>query len=493
MFRSADMKLSHKGLVLVSVPLLFEIAFVITLVLLLQKSDYEAWRQAHSRAVVSEVNKLTLLVYKAGENLLTFSIHKRPESLREYDSTISDFSSQLQFLRQLVSADDSRKESVANLERLADSTLDMFRRARSIVSGDKDTTPLPEFANLKDELEHTVDRLLTAINYFLDHERQLERVDPQAEGRARAMVTGCITFGVLLNIFLAAGLALFFSSEIARRLTLMVDNTNRLSREEALIEPLSGSDEIAHLDQAFHRMAAEIKELNKRKQDILNMVSHDLRSPMTAVSLALALVLKGVCGDMAPRVEKEVQLAERNTKRLLKLIDDLLDFEKMKQGKLELNKQRVSIGQLFDRSVEVLKPIADRQNITFQLDDRHLSIDADEERMIQVLVNLLSNAVKYSPANSCIQLSAEETSGCVELRVTDQGRGIAPEFCNSIFQPFEQVTGTKQSGSTGLGLTICKKIVEAHGGEIGVYSQIGCGSTFWLKIPQPESSISAAM
>jgi signal transduction histidine kinase len=477
------LKLMHKGIILISVPLVFELAFVITLTALLQKADYEAWRQSHSRVIVSEVNKLSLLVYKAGENLLSFSIYRSPEALAKFDQTLKEFNNQLDLIEKFAIDDPNRLQSTENLDQFANASLDILRRARSMLQGERGGAALPAYVSTKSVLERNINGLLDAINDYVDRERQIENIDPAAEGRARAMVTTCIIVGIAFNIALALALAVFFSKEISHRLATVVENTERLSQERELKVPLSGADEISHLDRAFHQMAETLDELSKRKQEILDMVSHDLRSPMTSVSVALSLVLKGVCGDMAPRVADEVALAQRNVKRLLKLIDDLLDFEKMKAGKLELNISSVAISQLFERSAEVISAIAEKQGVTIKVSADDITMDADEERLIQVLVNLLSNAVKYSPKGGIVGLSAQKDSQSVTLQVSDQGRGIPPEYKDSIFEPFKQVKGTKQAGSTGLGLTISKNIVEQHGGTIGVDSEVGLGSTFWIRLP----------
>ncbi|MBX9689646.1 MAG: HAMP domain-containing histidine kinase, partial [Candidatus Obscuribacterales bacterium] len=220
--------------------------------------------------------------------------------------------------------------------------------------------------------------------------------------------------------------------------------------------------------------------------ELVSMVSHDLRTPLTSVQASLTLLSEGVMGALPARAQKELANAESNTSRLINLINDLLDIEKMEAGQLHIECRRTEVYPLFEAACEAVKAFADKQKVNIKLIDNDFDIYADGDRIIQVLINLLSNAIKFSPEQSTVTMEALCLESVVELRVIDQGRGIPETFMKNMFQRFQQVDqidDAKKKKGTGLGLAICKSLVELHSGEIGVLSVEGQGSTFWFRIP----------
>lgn len=273
-----------------------------------------------------------------------------------------------------------------------------------------------------------------------------------------------------------------------------MDNTERLSRSQKLHQRIGGGDEIAHLDSVFHNMADALAQAARRKQELVSMVSHDLRTPLTSVQASLTLLSEGVMGTLPVKAQKEVLNAETNTGRLINLINDLLDIEKMEAGQMRVERSLTDVQSIFQRSAEAVKAFADKQKVTVKIETTDLDVYADGDRMIQVVINLLSNAIKFSPEGSTVTLNAiPSPGGMVKMQVIDQGRGIPEEFKASVFERFQQVelADAKAKKGTGLGLAICKALVEVHEGSIGVESEQGKGSTFWFTIPVwPNQQIS---
>jgi signal transduction histidine kinase len=228
----------------------------------------------------------------------------------------------------------------------------------------------------------------------------------------------------------------------------------------------------------------EREKAEQFKQELLAMVSHDLRSPLTSVQGVMTLLAKGMYGQLTETGNKRVQVAEQSLARLIHLVDDILDLERMEAGKLQFNLERVPLSSIIDRSIEAVYDFAQQSHIRIDAAPTEILMDVDEDRLTQVVVNLLSNAVKFSPKNSIITVETERIADLVEVRVNDQGPGIPAEQQEGIFQRFHQVDGvvTTQKG-TGLGLAICKAIIEGHEGSIGVRSEVGKGSSFWIRIP----------
>jgi signal transduction histidine kinase len=167
------------------------------------------------------------------------------------------------------------------------------------------------------------------------------------------------------------------------------------------------------------------------------------------------------------------------------MIRDLLDVERARSGKLLIFPEEISLATLIERSLDAVRIQAEGMSINLVSDVVETSLTVDGDRLSQVLINLLTNAIKFSPARSSIHITSRVLNNWIELRVTDQGRGIAPAHQKQIFDRFQQVKASDlgYKGGTGLGLAICKAIVEQHGGSIGVDSTEGQGSSFWFRVP----------
>ncbi|HEY9730388.1 MAG TPA: ATP-binding protein [Drouetiella sp.] len=230
-------------------------------------------------------------------------------------------------------------------------------------------------------------------------------------------------------------------------------------------------------------------ELERLKQEFLAMVSHDLRTPLSSIDLFLHLTKKLALESLPTQVKNNLLIAERSTKRLLNLVNDLLDIEQLQTGKMALNRRWTNFSDVVENSIAAVKNVADQRHIKIATDISAIELDCDEERVVQVIVNLLSNAIKFSPDESNVTVSAKSDGPWILCKVIDNGRGIPESYVHKIFEKYKQVQKAdgKRGAGTGLGLPICKAIIEQHGGTIGVESVAGKGSTFWFKLPTEKS------
>lgn len=233
------------------------------------------------------------------------------------------------------------------------------------------------------------------------------------------------------------------------------------------------------------RDTSERHEVDRLKKEFVSIVSHELRTPLSSIQGSLSLLADGVMGDLSEDAAKMVAIADRNAGRLITLINDILDLERLESGRMEFDFADVPLSVILGRALDAVRGFADRKGVLLRLHDTPAVAHADGDRLVQVLVNLLSNAIKFSPEGSVVSMDATEVSGWVTVRVTDQGRGIPAAHLQAIFEKFQQVEAadTRREGGTGLGLAICKAIIERHDGTIGVTSAEGTGSTFWFNIP----------
>lgn len=474
-----NLKLSHKGLILVAVPLAFGLVFILSLIAVLNNAEHEVWKEKHHQAVASEVDSLVKNLVDSATALYMYSATDSRACLEQYERKSQQIPEQIRSLRTMVRDNPNQQEHLERIDRFANRGVLLLQEMSRLVSEDKPV------AGTKEELGNILRDLWSEIGKFMQAQRNAFTLDPQASAKARLMVVQCLWLGIAGNIVLAVALAVFFNRSAARRLAVLVDNTDRLARGDKLNPIVPGGDEIRHLDQVFHNMAERLAEAARRKQEMIAMVSHDLKTPLTSIQASLTLLSEGVLGSMPEAAGKEVQIAENNTTRLIDLINDLLDIEKLEAGQLKIHPSDIPLARVFERSLESVGTLAEKQGIKIAVPAADLKVHADSDRLVQVIVNLLSNAIKFSPSGSTISIIASAMAGSLEVRVVDQGRGVPDQYKQMIFERFQQVelSDSQKRKGTGLGLPICKAIIEGHGGTIGVESEEGKGSTFWFRVP----------
>jgi signal transduction histidine kinase/CheY-like chemotaxis protein len=233
------------------------------------------------------------------------------------------------------------------------------------------------------------------------------------------------------------------------------------------------------------RDISELKRIDKMKNEFVSTVSHELRTPLTSISGALGIVTNGLVGELPEQASKMIKIAHNNSLRLIALVNDLLDMEKLLAGKIQFQMHYCSTIDLIRRSVESNAAYATQYGVTYQINEKAVDekILVDAQRIQQVMANLLSNAAKFSPPGESIDIKCERKFGRIRVSVNDKGPGVNDEFRNRIFQKFSQAdsSDTRQKGGTGLGLAICKEMIEQMGGKIGFDSVAGQGASFYFE------------
>ncbi len=248
----------------------------------------------------------------------------------------------------------------------------------------------------------------------------------------------------------------------------------------AIVDELGASEGVV----VTFRDITERCAVERLKGEFISTVSHELRTPLTAIRGALGLLQSGMIGTMAPRGQRMLDLAVSNTDRLVRLISDILDQERIESGQLVLVPAPADAHVLASEAVEGVRVVADKAGVELVVETVHETLTVDSDRITQTLTNLLSNAIKFSPRGSRVTIGGESHDHAYVFHVADQGRGIPKEMLESIFERFRQVdaSDSRQKGGTGLGLSICRSIVDAHRGRIWAESGPS-GSTFRFSIP----------
>ncbi|MFC5478562.1 ATP-binding protein [Massilia suwonensis] len=249
---------------------------------------------------------------------------------------------------------------------------------------------------------------------------------------------------------------------------------------------LTGSGEAA-VFSIFLRDITERKRIERMKNEFVGTVSHELRTPLTSIRASLALLADGALGALPPDVLELVEICNSNCIRLNRLVDDMLDIQKIEAGMMRFAPSEQPLLPLAREAVRTMRGMAGAAGVTLELaaEDEGLRARFDHDRMTQVLVNLLSNAIRVAPAESRVAVTLAPHADGASLSVADSGPGIAPALRERVFQPFVQIgeRGSAPAGGTGLGLAICKRIVEEHGGSIAIGDAPGGGALFTITLP----------
>jgi signal transduction histidine kinase len=483
-----NLKLSQMGLILLGIPAVFEVLFVFAIFVLLQQADEDIRRESHSREVTAHAHSLQERITSGAISIGAYHYSKSPLAKAGYEAAVTGMRRELKTLRRLVNGDSRQLSRLLTVSNTVDLALKLIESTRTAIENSPTLALLSGDTTISDDLDKLsalVGKLQRQIDDLISSEQLTNKDLPARRSRSRQQVVMALVAGALLNITIAVALAGFFSRTVMRRHLVLMDNTQRLARAQELHPPLAGDDEIARLDRVFHNMVSELERANQFKKQLIGMVSHELRAPLTSIDAILAFLEAGGTGELPAAANKRLQTAESEVQRLISLINDLLDVERMEAGKFEMSFSSIELSVVIERAVSSVEGALQKRGLAIKIPSVEACVWADEGRLIQVLVNLLSNAIKFSPEGGSIEISAQESGENVRLSVRDEGRGIPADFKERIFERFSQVekADAKVRGGSGLGLTICRAIILQHGGSIGVESEEGKGATFWITIP----------
>lgn len=260
--------------------------------------------------------------------------------------------------------------------------------------------------------------------------------------------------------------------------------------EEKRTELERVNTELAATNQELNEANAKLRELSEMKEEFLALTTHDLRSPLTVISGVISFFTSGRLGELTPEQKNMVAMMERNAQSLIELVNDLLDASKLESGTMRLELASIDLRGLIDELRENMEPLAREKGLQMEEDlpEDLPPVEADRTKLRRILVNLVSNAIKFTSKGGRVSVRAARTDGRIHISVSDTGVGIAPEDVKRLFDKYEQARSraTRGEKGTGLGLYITKQLVELHGGEIKVESEVGKGSTFSFTIPAAQ-------
>jgi Amt family ammonium transporter len=264
------------------------------------------------------------------------------------------------------------------------------------------------------------------------------------------------------------------TTKAGQKRVILWNIVNRFTHDGRLVELIGiGADVTAQ------------REVERMKEEFLSVVSHELRTPLTSIRGSLGLLAGGLAAGLPEKGQRMLDIAVRNTDRLARLINDILDIERIKSGRVRMERAACDAGELMQQAAEAMLGTAEQAGVRIVIEPLAARVWADPDRMVQTLDNLISNAIKFSPHGATVRLSAEQQGEIVVFQVRDEGRGIPADKLETVFERFQQVEASdfREKGGAGLGLAICRSIVDGLGGRIWVESTPGQGSSFFVALP----------
>ncbi len=464
-----------KLLVLVSLPLFVEVAFVVLLSVLQLQAEEDIRRYQTSREIISQTWKVGQSVFGACSAGFWCLANKNSVYVDNYWKVRRETTPIIEEFKTTVSTEEPELRKCA---------LDLANRANVV---------LRMFdANLDAEEVNWADvRLLQrqwaqlAKDQVFIIKGQLKKYPESVETKWRTKITNSLYLGLVISVVVTFALMIVLYRNIIDRIGVMVQNTNRVYQKQPLLEKVKGNDEIARLDEFFHGMSDKLVESDKFRKSFLSMVTHDLRAPLTNLGFFLDMVREGLYDDNLDSLKYRVENLGPELERINRLLDGLLQIDKAESGHLELQLTDIDVHAMIDNSINSIIELAHGKEIDVTVEIHEAArIRGDVDRLSQVLINLLGNAIKFTPAGGAINIRASQSDGSCSISVSDTGPGIPRDQMDCIFKLYHQSKAEHAKSGFGLGLTICKSLVEQHGGRIGVTAnKSGPGTTFWFSIP----------
>jgi PAS domain S-box-containing protein len=612
-FMLRPVSLKSKILILISVPLLVQLAMLASVAHLQNLAEDEAKRAEYSRKVADEVIAITReLVTVRTEYGDEDSLRKNPHLGLAYKKMAENIDKHILNLKEMTKdrpdLSDAMNTALFKV-RQAEDLMNQIRTQYRIAKREDRVDRMVLWLKLSRASRELSEQVLS----LGDAGKAVADASPEKQRHFRAQVQQVLIVGGIANILLTLGLGFLLTRSIVSRLNIMNDNSYRLASNKALNKLVSGNDEISKLDRVFHRMANQLREAvgkervilenasdcicsfdsrlkfvsanpaceelfgltideiiytnffdyvnqscmeearaylerarednndkaltltinrpdgeqrevlwsaqwaqqegrdlqgkegpskddvlisifhdvtdqraaERLKQEVVAMVTHDLRTPLTTVQNYLQFLGEGIYGDPGEQAKRFLPGARRSSERMLRLIGDLLDIEKVKSGMMEVNRESISLQKMFESSVEQSVGFAHELGVSLKFEPTDAIVEADEQMLLRILANLVSNAVKFSPKGGTVKLSAKINNETVTVTVEDQGAGLPPDMLESVFDRFQQAPNqtARTRGGSGLGLAICKALVELHGGKIWAESELNQGTRFRFEMP----------
>ena len=472
--------LMKKGFLLISIPLVFEISLVSLLLDMHDKMIRESERVTRARQISVIINKLVKVDIDLEDGLDT--IENPIMMARSIDShfiKILDYFFELEILTRPEPALHERLQLAFVEMKAIKNQLLMLRMQLVSASGSQ---PIKLAHVLAPQFKTRI-RNLVNLGFLEIADDYAKVLETDNTGALQEQTAQLLRLAVAISILIAAASSFYITTNLARRLRVTSINATRLGNKIPLIEHNNADDEIGRVDAALDHAAATISELDSNREEIVSMVSHDIRTPVSAIKLASQYLEEAT--EIGPEEKQAIFEIEGNCDRILNISRDLIDLQRWEAGMLFMSEEECSLNNILTSALQSVKSICRKRGVDIIFKGAEITVIADPARLEQVLTNLLSNALKNSPVHSTVELSARKSTfdKRVSIMVADRGCGIDPAQIEHIFVKFRQTRSSDSRSGTGLGLTITKALVELNNGEIHCENREGGGCLFTVILP----------
>jgi signal transduction histidine kinase len=485
-------RIIHKGLLLILVPVLLQMGCILWLYVLIGNAERLSTDELNTfeLAELCTSTQLDASTY-FGKLMKTFISGRKDPDTSKNIRRLSELSNRFNLLLakdQYVSAP-MQKEAIFRLQQTLVQLKDYVQELDTVAGAD--AGPLERLGLLR-QMQPKTNRVvaslenLESIGLLVEHERSATKL---AQAAVRNQMKNQIMWAVALEIVMTITVLLLLLNNITQRLNILVNNARLIARGEPLVGAVSGTDELSYLDQVLHKSSNSLLRAAEHKRALMQMVAHDLRSPMMSATL-LTQKLISESKTKAAELTPQLQELKQTCNLVIAFVEDLLTVEKLEAGKLELDWDSAELSEILRDSIQQLSGLAQDKQISIESRFEPIKVLCDRRRILQVFTNILSNAIKYSPAGSEVIVTAEPEASKIRIRITDHGPGIAESKKSKLFEKFFQADSNDSGEGFGLGLALCHLIISEHNGSIGAESKVGEGTTFWFTLPldQEEDS-----
>ncbi|MBY0356608.1 MAG: HAMP domain-containing histidine kinase [Candidatus Obscuribacterales bacterium] len=464
-----QLTIAQKGFLLVAVPLAFEIVFILFLTMLVVQADRATEAANRSRLVVVQAQALLNSFFNAASSVVAYGATHDAIFASRFEALQARLPGELHFIEASSVHSEKQKEAIRRIKLLTERGMEILAEAKNNCDRGSFSLPFLSVMEARKEVERLLGQLMSEVSIFIEEEQKVKASSPDEASRSRQMVAQFLAFGVAMNIIVALFLVNFFSKSINARLSVLSENSRRFQSGQELLLPLSGNDEISAVDKNFHEMADALtiaaekeKEMERIKSELAAVINHDLRSPLTGVNSFLTLLADGVYPDLPEKVLQRAKISVASTNRLISLVNNLLDLEKLDEALLVETPETFYLAIVFDQVMETVQDLVDKKNVSVVISSTtDLKIVCDRARFERLLLNLIIKAIDSSERNDKIDITLETKNSFLEIRIIDAGKN--------------DTAGVAEN-------TLSRVIAEALGGKLEA-QRVENKNVVWFTIP----------
>ncbi len=478
--------LAFKGIFLIAVPLAIEFLSLGWMWSSVVDANNQAKKEAYAQDIAVEASKVLIQFFSLGSKVYAYRAAESADEIENFQSlerTMKGATGRL--VLKGKDLDDAEQAHIRRIEARMDGVLGLVGSYVREMSSPAHILGSFNVADFRERLIAQMEPVKEEIQHFTDLSKTYDTYGQWTKKASRQRHILLIVSLFTPNILIAIALALFYTRQIRNRIRQIDLNVTRFLNGRLLSSRMIDEDEISDLDAAFHLTTEKLIAADLEMQNYYDSMQKNLVEPLRT----LREVLQASAATESPLTETgraKVARSVGTADRLISLIEELGKLDKFIAEEQKLDIAECRLEEMLSSSIASVAEFAARKDISITLECKEdLSVKADSTRLIQLIVNLLSNAIKFSPPGSAVKVITSHTDNAFEVHVQDHGPGIPPNERARLFKRFEQIESiaSKDIKGSGLGLSICRDVVAAHGGEIGVNSEVGKGSDFWFRIP----------